>query len=126
MVPVIPREVSTACLSAGVFAAAIIVETGVTTMALAGELGRSDISAMPNNCLPVLVSVPPMEITLRFRLLEPEIAGTLKNPAVSVRVVNSSAPGVRSPSASIKTLAPDKGPSTTLPSAASVTVTVTA
>ena len=115
--------VHNAVLVAGVVAAARIVEVGVI-ITERPELGASANNIIFGNSLPVLVSVPPIETSLRVWPSAATTIGSLKLPSASVETDGSSASCNKFPLRSIKTLAPESGPSITRPSIASVTDTV--
>ena len=124
-VPEIPRAVSTLACSSGVEAEETIVLRGVTDTGLVESSGRTEINAIFGSSLPVVVSVPPIETIFRVFPSAATPGGALKNPFSSEVTLLSFSSSVPSSSKSIKTCAPDRGPSIILPSTASVTVTET-
>ena len=64
-----PSEVNTSTLAAGVAAAATIVEIGVIFAATDAVVGTSATRTRSGNALLVVVSVPPIEISLDAELV---------------------------------------------------------
>ena len=113
----------TCAFSSGDSTDATIVVSGVTLAGFVRSVGRSEISAKSGSAFPVLVSVPPIEITLAATPSEVTNCATLKKPFESVTPAGSSASCSPLPFKSTKTEAPEIGASTTRPSNASVTLT---
>ena len=120
----IPIACNTCAFSSGVSTDATTVVNGVTFAGFVMSAGTSEISARSGSALPVLVSVPPLEITLAELPSGTVNASTLKKPESSVTPDGSSASCSLLPLRSTNTVAPAIGASTTRPSKASVTVIV--
>ena len=118
----IPIADKTAALASGVSTDATTVVKGVTLADLVMSAGTSDISAKSGSALPVLVSVPPLEITLAGIPVVGVKVSTLKKPSASVVPEGSPSSGSLLPLRSTNTDAPEIGASTTRPSNASLTV----
>ena len=118
----IPIAISTWAFASGVSTDATTVVNGVTFAGFVISAGTSEISARSGSALPVLVSVPPLEMTFTATPSGGVNVSTLKKPESSVTPDGSSASCSLLPFRSTNTVAPEIGASTTRPSKASVTV----
>ena len=122
----IPIACNTWAFASGVSTDATTVVSGVTFAGFVISAGTSEISARSGSALPVLISVPPLEMTFTATSSGGVNVSTLKKPESSVTPDGSPSSCALLPLRSTNTVAPDIGASTTRPSNASVTVIVNA